>query len=65
MEQTEEQQTYVFENTEVKKTGRKAKNTLRSGKVDELVEVTPVDAMAGSWKKWVKPDLLFIVQSSQ
>lgn len=55
-------QTYVFENVEVRKTGRKATNKLRSGKVDELVEITPVDSSVGGWKKWVREDLLFKVQ---
>lgn len=45
--------TYVFENTEVVKTGRKAQRKLTSGKIDELVEVTPTDRMNGTWKKWV------------
>lgn len=59
----EQDQTYVFENVEVKKTGRKAQNKLRSGKTDELVEVTPTDSTVGSWKKWVREDLLFTVQN--
>lgn len=57
------EQTFVFENIEVKKTGRKAQNQLRSGKVDELVEITPVDTTVGGWKKWVREDLLFKVQN--
>ena len=56
------EQTYVFENVEVRKTGRKAEHKLRSGKVDELVEVTPVDSITGSWKKWVREDILFEVK---
>lgn len=55
--------TYVHENVEVRKTGRTAQNTLRSGKIDEVVEITPVDSTVGSWKKWVRPDQLFVVQN--
>lgn len=53
-----EDKTYVFEGVEVKKTGRRAQNKLRSGKIDEIVEVTPVDHMTGSWKKWTREDAL-------
>jgi hypothetical protein len=56
------EQTYVFENVEVRKTGRKAENKLRSGKVDELVEVTPIDGTTGSWRKWVREEILFEVK---
>jgi hypothetical protein len=52
----------VFENVEVRKTGRKAENKLRSGKVDELVEVTPIDGTTGSWRKWVREEILFEVK---
>lgn len=45
--------TYVFDQTEVKLTGRTAETTLRSGKIDTLHEVTPVESIVGSWKKWV------------
>lgn len=53
--------TYVFENTEVKLTGRVARNTLRSGKIDEVCEITPVETIVGTWKKWVRLDQLFEV----
>jgi hypothetical protein len=56
------EQTYVFEGVEVRKTGRRAQNKLKSGKIDEIVEVTPVDNMVGSWKKWTREDMLFEVQ---
>lgn len=54
-------ETYVYEQVEVKKTGRTAQNPLRSGRVDILHEITPVDAMVGSWKKWVREDVLYTV----
>jgi hypothetical protein len=53
---------YVYENNEVKLTGRTASKPLRSGKVDEVVEVTPVDTIVGTWKKWVRMAELFEVQ---
>ena len=57
-------QTYVYENVEVKKTGRMAQKTLKSGSIDQLVEITPVDTIVGSWKKWVRDAELFEVSSS-
>jgi len=56
------QTTYVFDNIEVRKTSRVAYNTLRSGKIDILIEITPVDQIVGSWKRWVKEESLFTVQ---
>lgn len=52
---------YVYENTEVQLTGRSGQRKLPSGKVDEVVEVTPVDQMVGSWKKWVHKSSLYEV----
>lgn len=56
--------TYVYDGTEVKKTGREAKRTinLTSGQVKHmtLVEITPVDP-SFEWKKWVDPALLYVV----
>lgn len=60
---TDPVQTYVYENVEVKKTGRTAQKTLKSGSVDQLVEITPVDSMVGSWKKWVRDAELFEVSA--
>lgn len=54
--------TYVYENVEVRKTGRKAERKLKSGKNDTVVEITPVDSITGSWRKWVSEDILFEVQ---
>lgn len=53
--------TFVFENVEVKKTGRVAHRKLRSSKIDVLVEITPVDEKTGTWKKWARPAELFEV----
>lgn len=55
-------QRYVYDNVEVVMTGRIAKRPLRSGKVDEVFEVTPVEAFDGVWKKWVREGELFEVQ---
>ena len=51
--------TYVHEAAEVVLTGRVAQKTLRSGKIDEVVEIKPANAENGSWKKWVKMSELF------
>ena len=56
------EQTYVYHDTagsvEVRPTGRTAETKLRSGKVDVLNEVTPVEPSLGTWKKWVQLDKL-------
>lgn len=55
-------QSYVYENVEVKLTGRTASKKLKSGKIDELVEITPIHSIEGSWLKWVREVELFEVQ---
>lgn len=55
-------ETFVYENIEVRKTGRRAERPLKSGKVDVVIEITPMDQVAGTWKKWVNEDALFRVQ---
>jgi hypothetical protein len=57
--------TYVFENAEVQKTGRVADRKLKSGKIDHLVEITPVDENVGKWKKWVREAELFEVKDKE
>lgn len=47
------EQTYVYENVEVVKTGRTASKKLTSGKDNVLYEITPKDERTGTWKKWV------------
>lgn len=57
--------TYVFEGAEVKKTGRTAEKKCMVGtRVKEfiLIEITPVDKTF-DWKKWVRPDDLYVVKS--
>lgn len=56
------EQTYVFENVEVRKTGRTAsKPALGKGDLT-LVEITPVSDFDGSWKRWVIPTSLFNIK---
>ena len=64
--------TYVYNETEVKMTGRSAKKELEArgrrteAKVFTLYEVTPADNENGSWKNWVKmTDLFEIVQPEE
>ncbi len=60
--------TYVYEGTEVKKTGRTAtKQTKQVGasqapKIFTLVEITPVADF--DWKKWVAEEQLFNVNEA-
>lgn len=58
--------TYVFEGTEVKKTGRVATRTVKVGATTRqmvLVEVTPVSDF--DWKKWTSEDQLYEIVSGQ
>lgn len=53
---------YVYENIEVRKTGRKAERKLgTSTKTQQVVEITPVSSYDGDWKKWVTPDILYTI----
>lgn len=52
---------YVYEQTEVILTGRKATKELRSGKEEVLFEITPISKITGSWQKWVQMSQLFEV----
>lgn len=54
--------TYVYEQVEVRKTGRKAERKLKSGRVDSVIEITPTDSTYGTWKKWVTEETLFEVK---
>ena len=49
---------YVFENIEVQNTGKIATKKLASGRIDKLLEVTPVDEFNSKWKKWVSEENL-------
>ena len=55
----EQTQTFLFEDVEVQLTGRTATRKLRTGKVDERMEISPVDSMQGVWKKWVRKTDLY------
>lgn len=58
-------ETYVFGESEVKKTGRSATKPLPGGKTLTVVEITPVSEFDGTWKKFVNPNtLLTIVNDS-
>ena len=52
-------QTFLHEDVEVRQTGRTATRKLRNNKIDERVEITPVDKMQGIWTKWVRPTDLY------
>ena len=60
--------TYVFEGTEVRKTGREAVKELkalpgRSPRVMTLYEITPVADF--DWKKWVPQEQLYEVKETK
>jgi len=59
-------ETFVFEGTEVVKTGRTATREIKSvggkpSRILVLVEITPADSDAVEWKKWVDPAHLYII----
>lgn len=58
--------TYVFDGTEVKLTGRRAEKTVnKPGKPPKVisvqVEITPIDRDGPTWTKWVDEKTLFKV----
>lgn len=53
--------TYVYEGTEVKKTGRSARRESKRGKKEITHEITPALDSVGTWKKWVYQEELFEV----
>ena len=61
-ESTEREPTYLHEDVEVRKTGRTATRKLRNDKIDERVEITPVDQVNGIWKKWVRLTDLYVIE---
>jgi hypothetical protein len=60
------EETFVFGEVEVRKTGRTATKPVVGGKLMVLVEITPVNSYDGDWKKFVNPNaLLTIVEDSK
>lgn len=60
----EPQITFVFETTEVKKTGRTARRKSgMTGKDLIMFEITPIDPEGIQWKKWVPEDQLFTIDT--
>lgn len=53
--------TFVFGETEVKKTGRTASKPLTGGKQLVYEEITPVNSYDGEWKKFVNPTMLMTI----
>lgn len=55
------EQTFVWGESEVRKTGRIATKPLPGGKVMTLVEITPVNSYDGDWKKFVNETSLLTI----
>ena len=55
------EESFVFGETEVKKTGRSASRPLPGNKQLVLVEITPFYEDDGTWKKLVNPSLLLTI----
>lgn len=62
---SDEKETYVLGDVEVKKTGRTASKKAVAGNMPTLVEVTPVDENDGNWKKWVAPGTLYTIDKEK
>ena len=63
MAENKDTKTYVFDGTEVKKTGRRAQRKMtpigaKEPKIFELLEITPSEESDG-WKKWVRAEELY------
>lgn len=58
---SKDETTYVYDGTEIIKTGKIARKSLSSGKIDTLVEITPKQKINGSWFKWVRESDLYEV----
>jgi len=55
---------YIFDDIEVKMTGRTATKELRRGKTSTLYEITPIDPDSGGWRKWVHKDILYVIDNA-
>ena len=64
MNQVSIPETYVYQDGEVKLTGRVARRPGPGSKVQELVEITPANPDDGSWKRWIPMSTLYKVQNS-
>lgn len=68
---SDEQMTYVYKDIEVQLTGRTADKELKATRRNQnptpvtLYEITPVDSMNGTWKKWVRMAELFQIKEGQ
>lgn len=64
-------ETYIFDNTEVVKTGRKAlkekspqkqnRSSRTPSQNDLLFEVKPAEPENGTWKRWVRLEDLYVI----
>lgn len=61
----QQEPTFVYDQVEVKKTGRKAVRPAvnKTNCAVTLYEITPVHEYDGLWKKWVVDNALFIIDS--
>lgn len=63
-------ESYVFEQTEVVLTGRRAERAIpavgrSAARFDEIVEITPKDTELGSWKKFVRMAELYKIKTEE
>lgn len=57
------EQTFVYTDVEVRKTGRIATKPLPGGKLLRLVEITPLNSNDGDWKKFVAETALLKIET--
>lgn len=62
-EQIIDTNTYLYDGKEVRKTGRIARKTLRSGKIHTLYEIEPISVEGKKWSKFVDIEDLYRITS--
>jgi len=63
-----DKKSYIYDSVEVMLTGRKAsKDVKRRRRTDKevLYEVTPCNDEVGTWKRWVKPEELYVIEEDE
>ena len=63
-----DKKSYIYDSVEVMLTGRKAsKKVKRRRRIDTetLYEVTPCNIEVGTWKRWVKPEELYVIEEDE
>lgn len=57
------ERTYLFNDVEVRPTGRTAvkRSAKNNNIIDQLIEVQPIDTMGPTWTRWARKSELFTI----